>query len=225
MGNSLVVDPVLSLDWLKKRKNIFTELDRQLIQGLENPGTGLSLDQLQLITEHKNPFELVKAKASSEAARLKILRFVNRFKVSGSEKFVAADNFKVGNAAGVKFWGFGDNFMNHFLKKVEQIVPSGFLKTYRLKKNSVDGPIQDELGEYKETFLSDMFEQLKLQATGQQGKLNIDGKANIFYIRDIDGKVWAVRACWNGDGNGWYVNASSVECADPWSAGFSVFTR
>ena len=45
-------------EWLKRRMGIMAELDRQLIQAVKNPGTGLTLDQLQLVTEHKNPFAI-----------------------------------------------------------------------------------------------------------------------------------------------------------------------
>lgn len=225
MGNPSVVDPVLSPGWLKKRKNIFAELDRQLILGIENPGTGLNLDQLQLVTEHKNAFAVTKKKALSRFARLKILQFISRYKVVDNKKFVAADNFKIGNAVGVKFWGFGSNFENHFLQKVENNVPAGFIKSYRLKQDSVDKPIQEELGECQETFLSDFFEQLKKQATGQSGRLAVDGSANIFYIRDVNGKVWAVSAYWIGAFSGWHVFAGSVGYACPWFAGSLVFAR
>jgi len=43
-------------EWLEKRRGVFGELERQLIQGIDNPGKGLTLEQLQLVAEHKNPF-------------------------------------------------------------------------------------------------------------------------------------------------------------------------
>ena len=58
MKRNMVVDPVsLTPDWLEKRDGIFQELARQTRQAVENPGTGLTLNQLQLVTEHRNPFE------------------------------------------------------------------------------------------------------------------------------------------------------------------------
>lgn len=53
---NMVVVPVLTPEWLEKRRGIFTEIDRQLIQGIVTSGNGLTLNQLQLVTEHKNPF-------------------------------------------------------------------------------------------------------------------------------------------------------------------------
>lgn len=57
--NSVVVGQDLTPDWLKRRASAFAEIERQLTQGLENPGTGLTLDHLQLFIEHRNPFLVV----------------------------------------------------------------------------------------------------------------------------------------------------------------------
>lgn len=45
----------------------------------------------------------------------------------------------------------------------------------------------------------------------------------IFFVRDINGVLRAVRVSWYGDG--WDVYASSVEDARDWRAGFVVFSR
>lgn len=59
MSNNIVVSHDLTHDWLEKRAKAFAEIDRQLIQGLKNSGTGLTLDHLQLLIEHKNPFPVM----------------------------------------------------------------------------------------------------------------------------------------------------------------------
>lgn len=64
MATNLVVGPVSMPDWLEKRKRVFGELDRQLIVGIREPGKGLSLDDLQLVVEHRNPFGEKVAKAT-----------------------------------------------------------------------------------------------------------------------------------------------------------------
>jgi hypothetical protein len=230
MLKTSVVDSVLSpswLSWLKKRKNIISEIERQVIQEIEVPGSGLTLDQLQLVTEHKNPWSTVvaKAKRASRSARTKLLAFLKRFKVAGNEHFVATDHFTHGNEAGVKFWDFGSNFKANFLGKVEPSVPAGFLKSYHLKQNSLDGPIREELGDRPETFLSDFWELLAKQPNGEDGQLLTNGAANIFYIRDANGKLWAVGASWSGADGGWCVDADSVGSPSPWSAGRRVFSR
>jgi len=55
---NMVVVPVSNVtpEWLEKRRGVFGELERQLIQGINNPSKGLTLEQLQLVAEHKNPF-------------------------------------------------------------------------------------------------------------------------------------------------------------------------
>ncbi|MEK7653151.1 MAG: hypothetical protein AAB358_01565 [Patescibacteria group bacterium] len=45
------------IDWLRKYNRQKDELDKQLIRGLEEPGKGLSLDELQAFLEHQNPFK------------------------------------------------------------------------------------------------------------------------------------------------------------------------
>ncbi len=58
MAEKIVVSPDLTPDWLRKKKRIFGELEEQLIRGFETPGSGLTLAQLQLAVEHRNPFEV-----------------------------------------------------------------------------------------------------------------------------------------------------------------------
>lgn len=57
MPNTIVVSSDLTLDWLEKRRNLFKEIESQLIKGLKAPGNGLSLDHLQALVEHRDPFE------------------------------------------------------------------------------------------------------------------------------------------------------------------------
>ncbi len=59
MSKIIVVGQDLTLDWLKRRTKMFAEIERQTTQSLENPGTGLTLDHLQSVIEHKNPFPKV----------------------------------------------------------------------------------------------------------------------------------------------------------------------
>lgn len=67
MGETAVVGLGLTPDWLKKRKGIMEAIDGQLILGVERPGAGLTLDQLQLVVEHRNPFEPMEPKAAPVA--------------------------------------------------------------------------------------------------------------------------------------------------------------
>ncbi|QQG45472.1 MAG: hypothetical protein HYW89_00845 [Candidatus Sungiibacteriota bacterium] len=59
MGKIVVVSPDQMPGWLEKRRRVFSEIDQQLIRGLQDPTKGLSLDQLQAMTEHRNPFGVI----------------------------------------------------------------------------------------------------------------------------------------------------------------------
>ena len=58
MSKKLVVSPDQMPDWLEKRRSIMSEIDGQLIRGFREPGKGLTLEQLQSVVEHRNPFEV-----------------------------------------------------------------------------------------------------------------------------------------------------------------------
>ena len=56
MKKTIAVGPGLTPDWLRKKIGIMKAIDEQLLLGLERPGSGLTLDQLQRVVEHRNPF-------------------------------------------------------------------------------------------------------------------------------------------------------------------------
>lgn len=144
-----------------------------------------------------------------------------------TEKFVAKDKFRE-DSQEVKFYGIWDNFTNWFLDgngKIEEPLGEQVLRYGNLTKNSVDGPIIEELGcEAKaETTLTELYDLLKKQANGEEGDLLTNGYANIIYVRDISGVLRAVSVAW--DGVGWRVYARSVEVPRDWRAGIRVFSR
>lgn len=128
MTINLVVGPVSMPDWLEKRRKVFGELDRQLVVGLREPGKGLSLDDLQSITEHRNPFgekaakatvpsgfcdiqgiakilgrtRVVTARQSAKVRRLPVPKGVNFFVPRGVVLQMASEN-----AAGTHSWHLG----------------------------------------------------------------------------------------------------------------------
>ena len=53
MPENMVVGPDLTPDWDAKFVSVRGELDRQLLRGRREPGKGFSLDELQLIVEHR----------------------------------------------------------------------------------------------------------------------------------------------------------------------------
>ena len=141
--------------------------------------------------------------------------------------FVASDRFVVNTEknAPVKISYLGDNFMDWFLGKEEQPFGGSTLNYGRLSRSSLDGPIIAKLGgEAKaETTLTELFSLMEMQKNGESGPLLINGYANIFYIRDVNGVLRAVSAYWNSDG--WRVAAHSIAGPHWWGGGDQVFSR
>ena len=155
----------------------------------------------------------------------KLLNYVTSIKVGDVSRFVAKDFFKEGKTVdGVKIAWLGDNFKKFFLPKVEENVTAAEIRVQKLAKPSKDLGIRAEIGEEnEEAQLAHLWQCLKLQGEGGEGALLTNGWANIFYIRDHEGNLWAVNACWFGDG--WRVHAVSVGNPDGWDAGRQVCSR
>lgn len=156
----------------------------------------------------------------------KLLKLVTTVKVGAVKQFIAADYFRTGQVVdGVKYSTlFGDNFNKHLLPKIEENVQKARLQVHKLLKGSKDLSIRMEIGEDKEeTTLTHLHQLLKVQGNGQKGTLLTNGYANIFYICDISGILWAVYADWYVDG--WRLSAFSVENPYPWGAGAQVCSR
>lgn len=154
----------------------------------------------------------------------KLLEFVTSVTVPGVSKFVAAEKFKHGEAVdGVKCY-LWDNFQKHFGSKVEENVEGCDIRVHTLLSPARDLPILAEIGEEREeTKLVHLWSMLKLQSEGQTGALVTNGYANVFYIRDIEGILWAVFASWSGDE--WSLSARSVEDPCRWGVGSRVCSR
>ncbi|MBP9711636.1 MAG: hypothetical protein KBD55_01210 [Candidatus Pacebacteria bacterium] len=142
-----------------------------------------------------------------------------------SEPFIANAKFKLKKDGGICSY-LGDNFNAWFLAGTGNIdAPGGetTLTISRLTKASVDQPILDELGDKTDVALVDMFAKMEAQSKGQPGELLVDGRVNIFYVRDQDGVLRPVYVHWLGDG--WCVNACSTDCTAHWYAAYQVFSR
>lgn len=156
-----------------------------------------------------------------------LLELVAKATVPGTERFVATDHFKVDTSRKAKvkiafLWG---NFRNNFLEKVEEDVPASELKIHKLLKGSLDAPIISELDEKHESYLSDLWAMLEKQPNGEKGDLLTNRYANIFYVRDVKGALWAVLADWGSARGGWSLDALSVEGSGRWRAGRQVVSR
>lgn len=117
-----------------------------------------------------------------------------------------------------------DDFKSHFFGKTEENIGDLTVAVHKLEKDSLDKPILEELEEKAEISLAQFVELLKQQSQGQEGTLLVNGWANIAYIRDKKGNLWAVDAGWDSADRYWHVNAYSVEIPRDWSAGGQVLS-
>jgi hypothetical protein len=138
-----------------------------------------------------------------------------------SAPFAVRENFKA--SSGVKFSTIWNEFKRRFFGKVEQPVGEVRLRKYKLVTIAPDGPIIAELGgaAKAEGSIAAAFALIRRQATGEAGFLQTNGYANIFYVRDEKGVLCAVRIGW--DGEGWVVDAISVEDPLAWNGKHEIF--
>jgi hypothetical protein len=157
----------------------------------------------------------------------KLLTLVATVPAPAYKTFRAADRFRAdtGPAAKVRIGWLGDNFKKHFLPKVEKNTPAANLAIATLAQASLDAPVLKELGTRAETALAHLWHLLSLQPQGQSGPLLVNGCANIFYIKDTSGTLWAVRAGWDADYGDWHVEACSMSSPSGWVAGRRVVSR
>lgn len=155
----------------------------------------------------------------------KILQQVATRTISAVTKFVTADHFKVDTSktATVKLGYLG--LSKELMDKVEENISAGEVAVHTLLKDSLDEPILKELGDRAETTLANLWELLTKQGHGRKGTLLTNDNWNIFYIRDTNGKLWAVSAIWDARYGDWSVCACSVGSPSRWLAGRRVFSR
>lgn len=187
----------------------------------------LNLGQIEAIVNKLGGMDGVRRFLSGELVvkAAEFLKFVAEVAVGGTERFVAAGAFGANNPDGIKFY-LSHNFKTHFFGKIEENVESVTIAIHRLEKSSRDPEIMTELGPEKRVIkLAHFYEMFKAQANGQEGRLLVDGCANIAYIEDEDGTLWAVGVLWNSFRREWRVDADSVEDPSEWGAGRRVFSR
>lgn len=198
-------------------------------QGLRKDAKAGKVDalMLQCVIEHGGLFQeallpvAIKIGSISRLIDSALLEPIGVVPAGAVETFSAADKFRKGETDDVVIGWIGDNFQNHFGAKIESGVLAQNLRIHRLRKGSVDRPIIDELGgeTVVETNLVTMWEMMKKQGHGQQGDLLTNGYANIFYIKDAKGVLWAVYCFWDSDYGYWYVCASPITHLCEWFAG------
>ena len=135
--------------------------------------------------------------------------------------FIVRNQFKP--AAGVKFATIWEDFRTHFFGKIENPRPAVMVRKYHLLEFAPDGPIIAELGGSSrvESTLSMAFALLQRQPRGEAGFLQTNGFANIFYARDFQGVLCAVRIGLADDG--WVVDAIPVDDPLAWNGKHEIF--
>ena len=162
----------------------------------------------------------------TKPAKPNLLRFMSTESVAAVPSFKSADNFKVDTKkAAVRIYYLGDNFKKHFGRKEEGASEAVEIKIHKLLEGSLDAPIITELADKCEITLGQFFALLSKQGKGGVGPLLTNGYANIAYIRDDEGILWAVYAFWFSGHGGWQVEAYSVEHPVRWYAGYQVLSR
>jgi hypothetical protein len=141
---------------------------------------------------------------------------------AASEPFVIRDHFE--KPAGIVFATVWNEFKKRFYGKTEPASPEATLRKYKLLRIAPDGPIIAELGgEAKvETTVAAAHFLIRRQGRGQQGILQTNGYANIFYVRDNKGVLCAIRIGW--DGEGWVIDAIPVEDPLAWNGKHEIFS-
>jgi hypothetical protein len=138
-----------------------------------------------------------------------------------TQPFSVRDNFKTTEA--VLFSTLWPDFKQPFFGVVEKPMPELRVRKYKLLRIAPDGPIIAELGGEStvEITLAAAFALIKCQGVGEEGFLQTNGFANIFYVRNANGVLCAIRIGWASDG--WVVDAIPV--ADPlaWNGKHEIF--
>jgi len=136
--------------------------------------------------------------------------------------FVVKDQIKA--SAGIRFSSIWNEFSRRFVGKVEAPRAEIRLCKYTLLRIAPDGPIIAELGGESKVAspISCAFELIRRQANGEEGFLQINGFANIFYVLDLKNELSAVRFAWDGDG--WVIDAISVKDPLAWNGKHEIFS-
>jgi len=181
------------------------------------------------------PLVLQSARASSPLHRVQsaedrtdslgLTRFIGAAAIPGTPRFMPAQHFResLARTAPVKILWIGRNFRRHFLGKVEDNVGPTEIGVHRLRRPARDQAIIAAIGERHETRLAHLWWLLSRQPNGESGPLALGGVPNVFYIRGMNGRLWAVDAVWSGAG--WEIGASALDDPRPWGAGRQIMSR
>jgi hypothetical protein len=162
---------------------------------------------------------ILRGDLKAEIKQFELLTRVAVVQVEKMERFVASERKEAANIG--YMW---PDFQAHFADMVEENVPVATIVGSRLEKNSRDAPILAKLGSKAKIKLAHFYTLLQKQAHGEDGILLTNGYANVAYIEDGKGVLWAVRASWHSRCRYWGVHAYSVEDPGPWRGGRQVLS-
>lgn len=125
---------------------------------------------------------------------------------------------------GVKIAQISENFKDWFLYKVEQPNKKTTLFYSKLNYSEIDDIIISKLGANTETMLAQIF-YLMEQPNSENNILLRNGLANVFYVKDVNVILRAVRILWHINFGGWLIRAHSICGSGPrkWLGGGRVF--
>lgn len=190
---------------------------------------GLSAEDVKKMSEEDFLAQVLAVlRGEAKIERNKLLKFISTITLPATTAlFIASENFVVstGNGAKVKISYVSDIFKKQFFGKKEKKRGKINLRYGDLTRSSKDDGTISELGGKKkaETLLQDVYALLAQQPKGEEGSLLTDGKANIFYVLNNAGLLFAVGAYWGG--GGWNLYAYSVVNPSACYVGFRVFSR
>jgi len=123
----------------------------------------------------------------------------------------------------VKFATIWAEFQSRFFDKTENPMAEVTYRKYKLLRISADGPIIAELGGDTKVAgtVAAAFTLLQRQGNGQPGFLQTNGYANIFYVKDKNGILCAIRIGWTDEG--WVIDAISVQDPLAWNGKHEIF--
>ena len=158
-----------------------------------------------------------------------LLQFCGTMEFVPVDRFVVADNFKVGNmVGGRKIGSVGKNFLDHFGGVTEKDVPARIVPVWQLVNATIDAPVIVMFGGIAEPkvqlHLSHLFQMME---QGKQGKGRFYAYVNFSYLSSPrDGRLWAPHWSFgdgeDDEGGDFEVEASRSTQLIPWTKGFRV---
>jgi hypothetical protein len=134
---------------------------------------------------------------------------------------VIGDFFK--RNSGVKLASVFGEFKSRFFEKIEKPVAEVIYRKHKLLRTSPEGPIITELGGETNVAgtVTAALSLLQRQGNSGTGFLETNGNANIFYARDREGVLCAIRIGWAEDG--WVLDAIPAKDPVAWNSKHEIF--